>query len=90
MNFIIVIDLIVVFKKKYLNKSLKNLIQTIMIYKEIKFCQYIFMEGWQSGQMQRTVTPSGKPYIGSNPIPSTIHIVNPYFFILTQNLMEFK
>ena len=22
--------------------------------------------------MQRTVTPSGKPYIGSNPIPSTI------------------
>ena len=29
------------------------------------------MEGWQSGQMQRTVTPSGKPYIGSNPIPST-------------------
>ena len=25
--------------------------------------------------MQRTVTPSGKPYIGSNPIPSTINKV---------------
>ena len=24
--------------------------------------------------MQRTVTPSGKPYIGSNPIPSTIKL----------------
>ena len=48
----------------------------IMLYKEIKFCQYIFMEGWQSGQMQRTVTPSGKPYIGSNPIPSTTKKVN--------------
>ena len=59
-------------KKKYLNKSRKNLIQIVMIYKETKFYQYIFMEGWQSGQMQRTVTPSGKPYIGSNPIPSTI------------------
>jgi hypothetical protein len=32
------------------------------------------MEGWQSGQMQRTVTPSGKPYIGSNPIPSTTNL----------------
>ena len=68
------IGLNIMFKKKYLNKSLKNLIQIIMIYKEIKFCQYIFMEGWQSGQMQRTVTPSGKPYIGSNPIPSTMLI----------------
>lgn len=29
------------------------------------------MEGWQSGQMQRTVNPSGKPYAGSNPAPST-------------------
>ena len=59
-------------KKKYLNKSRKNLIQIVMIYNETKFYQYIFTEGWQSGQMQRTVTPSGKPYIGSNPIPSTI------------------
>lgn len=29
-------------------------------------------EGWQSGQMQRTVNPSGQPYAGSNPAPSTI------------------
>ena len=42
-----------------------------------KYYQYIFFqEGWQSGQMQRTVTPSGKPYIGSNPIPSTTKKVN--------------
>ncbi len=30
------------------------------------------VEGWQSGQMQRTVTPSRKRYAGSNPAPSTI------------------
>ena len=39
---------------------------------DVKRFYAIFKEGWQSGQMQRTVTPSGKPYIGSNPIPSTI------------------
>ena len=31
------------------------------------------LEGWQSGQMQRTVNPSGQPYAGSNPAPSTNH-----------------
>ena len=29
------------------------------------------MEGWQSGQMQRTVNPSTNVYDGSNPSPST-------------------
>lgn len=39
------------------------------------YCQkpqrLLIMGGWQSGQMQRTVTPSGKPYVGSNPTPPT-------------------
>ena len=46
-------------------------------------------EGWQSGQMQRTVTPSGKPYIGSNPIPSTIiyqfPILENNFYFMSKN-----
>ena len=32
------------------------------------------MEGWQSGQMQRTVNPSTFVYDGSNPSPSTTKI----------------
>ena len=43
-----------------------------MAISDVKPFNANFKEGWQSGQMQRTVTPSGKPYIGSNPIPSTI------------------
>ena len=31
----------------------------------------ILAEGWQSGQMQRTVNPSTFVYEGSNPSPST-------------------
>ena len=33
-------------------------------------CRYL-TEGWQSGQMQRTVNPSTFVYDGSNPSPST-------------------
>ena len=34
------------------------------------------VEGWPSGQWQQTVNLPGFPYVGSNPTPSTIHLIS--------------
>lgn len=35
----------------------------------------VAVEGWPSGQWQQTVNLPGYPYVGSNPTPSTTHLL---------------
>lgn len=44
----------------------------LIIDSDLYIKTFLSLEGWQSGQMQRTVTPSSHDYVGSNPTPSTI------------------
>ena len=63
------------YKEKYIF-SVFSYIHLLIKQTDLYIKQFSHVEGWQSGQMQRTVTPSSHDYVGSNPTPSTIYFTN--------------
>ena len=61
-----------IFDKKKVDKKAKIRLFALKKEKRFVLSRLTKMEGWQSGQMQRTVNPSTLVYDGSNPSPSTI------------------
>ncbi len=78
------------YKEKY-NFSVFSYIHLLIKQTDLYIKQFSHVEGWQSGQMQRTVTPSSHDYVGSNPTPSTTcfpFLYNQYFLAFGVSCMR--